>query len=386
MLNRIHVIVLDSAGIGAAPDAADFNDLGCDTFGHISDFGVTLPNMEKLGLGMIKSMKGIKAIPDHKGYAGKLEEKSVGKDTLTGHWELMGVISQTPFPVYEKGFDKELLGKLEAFSGRKIICNLPYSGTDVLRDYGEEHLKTGALIVYTSADSVLQVAAHEEVVPLEELYKFCAYAREITMAPPWLLGRIIARPFLGAPGNFSRTTGRHDYALSPPRETALDYLKNAGLDVIAIGKINDIFNKQGITKAYSTKGNMDGVDKAASVMKEDFTGLSFTNLVDFDMLYGHRRDLSGYAKALEAFDARLPELMGLMREDDLLVLTADHGNDPTFTGTDHTREYVPIIAYSPSMASHGELPIGNFADLAATICDNFGVQSPGGNSFLGHLS
>jgi phosphopentomutase len=337
MLKRIHVIVLDSAGIGASPDAADFNDLGCDTLGHIADYGVKLPNMEKLGLGMIKSMAGIKAVPDHKGYAGELEEKSAGKDTLTGHWELMGVISKTPFPVYEKGFDRELLNDLQAFSGRKIICNLPYSGTDVLRDYGREHMETGALIVYTSADSVLQMAAHEEVVPLAELYKICAYAREITMAPPRLLGRIIARPFLGRPGSFYRTAGRHDYALSPPSETALDRLKSAGLDVIAIGKINDIFNKQGITKAYPTKGNMDGVEKAAAVMRENFTGLSFTNLVDFDMLYGHRRDVAGYARALEDFDARLPELMGLMRPDDLLVLTADHGNDPTFKGTDHTR-------------------------------------------------
>jgi phosphopentomutase len=385
MHKRIHVIVLDSAGIGEAPDACRFGDEGCDTLGHISDYGVSLPNLELLGLGNIKGMKSIRASTRPKGYAGMLLEKSVGKDTLTGHWELMGIVSETAFPVYSNGFDRGLLDQLESFSSRKIICNLPYSGTQVIDDYGAQQLETGALIVYTSADSVLQIAAHEDVIPLEELYRICSYARSITMKPPHLLGRIIARPYKGEPGSFYRTAGRHDYALSPPGKTALDHLKDAGFNVIAIGKINDIFNKQGITKAYPSKSNMDCVDKAISVLQEDFKGLSFTNLVDFDMVYGHRRDVAGYAKALEEFDARLPEIEAVMKNDDLLILTADHGNDPAFKGTDHTRELVPILAYSPLMAKSGALPLGHFSDLAATICDNFNVFYPHGESFLRKL-
>ncbi|MDR1541061.1 MAG: phosphopentomutase [Clostridiales bacterium] len=382
MYKRIHLIVLDSVGIGEAPDAADFGDAGCDTLGHISDFGLHVPNMEQLGLGVIRHLKSVKKSDDHKGYCGKLEERSAGKDTLTGHWELMGIISMTPFPVYTNGFDQDLLGKIEEFSGRKCICNLPYSGTAVLDDYAARQLASGDLIVYTSADSVLQIAAHEDVIPLGELYRICKFAREITMKPPHLLGRIIARPYKGEPGNFFRTSGRHDYALSPPDKTALDFLKGSGLDVISIGKINDIFNGCGITASNPTKSNMDGVDKLLHIMEEDFSGLCFANLVDFDMVYGHRRNVPGYAKALEDFDSRLPEIYSRLKEDDLLILTADHGNDPAFTGTDHTREYVPLLAYSPGMKKSGSLPLGSFADVGASICENFRVSSREGSSFL----
>lgn len=375
MYKRIHIIVMDSVGVGELPDAALFEDSGCNTLGHISETsGLNIPNLENMGIGVLNPLKTVNATVPQKGYITKLAEVSNGKDTMTGHWELMGLLTKKPFPVYPNGFPAELIKEIEKFSGRKVLCNLPYSGTKVIDDYGINQLETGALIVYTSADPVLQIAAHEEIIPLEELYSICKYVRSITAAPPWLLGRIIARPFIGKPGKFLRTANRHDYAVSPHGKTALDYLNDGGFDVIAIGKIGDIFNMQGITSSIPTKSNMDGIDKLLSVMKQDFNGISFLNLVDFDAMYGHRRDPGGYAKALEEFDRRLPEVQSLLHPDDLLMITADHGNDPTFKGTDHTREYVPLILYSPSMTDGGILPTGCFSDVAATVCDNFGIS------------
>lgn len=387
MFKRIHLIVLDSVGIGEAPDAEQFGDAGSNTLGHIAEkAGLVIPNMERLGLGTIAPLNGVTALADHYGYATKLEEISVGKDTMTGHWEIAGLNIQKPFRVFPEGFPAELLQQIEEFSGRKIVCNKPYSGTAVIDDYGEHQMKTGDLIVYTSADPVLQIAAHEEIIPLEELYKICQYARDITKDEPYMIGRIIARPYVGEPGNFKRTSNRYDYALDPFGKTVLDSLKDHGKAVIAIGKINDIFNGQGITESVRTKSNMDGVDQLLTVMKQDFTGLSFTNLVDFDALFGHRRDVIGYGQAIDAFDRRLPEIYQGLAEDDLLLITADHGNDPTFPGTDHTREYVPLLAYSKKMQKQGSLPQGYYSDIAATIADNFAVPAPeNGKSFLADL-
>lgn len=387
MFKRIHLIVLDSVGIGEAPDAEQFGDVGSNTLGHIAEkAGLVIPNMERLGLGTIAPLNGVTALADHYGYATKLEEISVGKDTMTGHWEIAGLNIQKPFRVFPEGFPAELLQQIEEFSGRKIVCNKPYSGTAVIDDYGEHQMKTGDLIVYTSADPVLQIAAHEEIIPLEELYKICQYARDITKDEPYMIGRIIARPYVGEPGNFKRTSNRHDYALDPFGKTVLDSLKDYGKAVIAIGKINDIFNGQGITESVRTKSNMDGVDQLLTVMKQDFTGLSFTNLVDFDALFGHRRDVIGYGQAIDAFDRRLPEIYQGLAEDDLLLITADHGNDPTFPGTDHTREYVPLLAYSKKMQKQGSLSQGYYSDIAATIADNFAVPAPeNGKSFLADL-
>lgn len=387
MFKRVHLVVLDSVGIGEAPDAEKFGDLGSHTLGHIAkEAGLKIPEMERLGLGTVEPLKGVDAVSNHKGYATKLEEISVGKDTMTGHWEIMGLNIQTPFRVFPEGFPQELLDKISEFSGRGIVCNKPYSGTAVIDDYGEHQMKTGDLIIYTSADPVMQIAAHEDVIPLDELYRICEYAREITKEDPYMIGRIIARPYLGEPGNFTRTANRHDYALDPFGKTVLDSLKEAGKDVIAVGKINDIFNGQGITDSVRTKSNMDGVDQLLNVMAKDFTGLSFTNLVDFDALFGHRRDVVGYGKALEDFDARLPEIYEAMQEDDLLLITADHGNDPTFPGTDHTREYVPLLAYSKKMTGQGKLAQGHYADISATIAENFGVKATeNGESFLKEL-
>ena len=384
MFKRVHLIVMDSVGIGEAPDAAQFNDVGSDTLGHIAEtVGLKIPHLEQLGLGTIRPLEGVEAVADHQGYATKLEEVSVGKDTMTGHWEIMGLNIQKPFRVFPEGFPPELLQQIEAFSGRKVVCNLPYSGTEVLDDYGPGQMETGDLIIYTSADPVLQIAAHEEVIPLEELYRICEYVREITKDEPYMIGRIIARPYLGEPGNFKRTSNRHDYALDPFGKTVLDSLKDNGKDVIAVGKINDIFNGQGITETVRTKSNMDGVDQLLNVMDKDFTGLSFTNLVDFDALYGHRRDPQGYAQAIEDFDQRIPEILAALKEDDLLIITADHGNDPTFPGTDHTREYVPLLVFSKNMKASGALPQGYFADISATIAENFNVpQTENGKSFL----
>ncbi|EGA89599.1 phosphopentomutase [Planococcus donghaensis MPA1U2] len=387
---RVHLVVLDSVGIGEAPDAEAYGDKGSDTLGHIAESvgGLNMPNMENLGLGNIVSVKGLANVDSPAAYYGKLQEASVGKDTMTGHWEIMGLNIDTPFKVYPGGFPKELIEQLEEKTGRKVIGNKPASGTEILDELGQEHMETGAIIVYTSADPVLQIAAHEEIIPLEELYRICEIARELTLAPEYLVGRIIARPFLGEPGAFKRTSNRHDYALAPFDRTVMNELKDGGKDVIAIGKIDDIYNGAGVTKAIRTKDNMDGMDKLVQVVKEDFNGLSFLNLVDFDALYGHRRNPQGYGDALEAFDVRLPEVLENMQQDDLLIITADHGNDPTFPGTDHTREYVPLLAYSPRFTGGKELETGKtFADIGATIAENFSVEMPKfGTSFLSRIN
>ena len=389
--NRIHVIVLDSVGTGEAPDSAQFDDFGVDTLGHIAKEkgGLKLPNLAKLGLSNIRSIEGVPVAEQPLAYYGKMQEKSVGKDTMTGHWELMGLYIDTPFRVFPDGFPEELITKIEVFTGRKVIGNKPASGTEIIKELGEEQLKTGALIVYTSADSVLQIAAHEEVIPLDELYKICEYCREITRDDPYMLGRIIARPFIGSnAGNFERTSNRHDYALKPFGATVMNHLQDAGLDSIALGKIKDIYDGEGVTDAVRTKSNMDGMDKFIDMLDRDFHGLSFINLVDFDALYGHRRDPIGYGDALETFDTRLPEVLEKLRENDLLLITADHGNDPTYKGTDHTREYVPLLAYSKRFTGGKNLGIrGTFADLGATIAENFQVKMPDyGTSFLSELN
>ncbi|MGE8000904.1 phosphopentomutase [Lysinibacillus sp. NPDC093190] len=386
---KIHVVVLDSVGIGEAPDAADFGDVGSHTLGHIAEKmnGLTMPHMESYGLANIEPLQGMLATDKPKAYYGKMQEASVGKDTMTGHWEIMGLNIDKPFKVYPEGFPTELIAELEKRTGRKVLCNKPASGTQVIDDFGKEHMETGAIIVYTSADPVLQIAAHEEIIPLEELYKICEIARELTLQPEYLVGRVIARPFIGTPGNFTRTSNRHDYALKPFGRTTMNVLKDAGLDVIAIGKISDIFNGEGVTDAVRTKNNTDGMDKFAEVVRRDFHGISFLNLVDFDANFGHRRDPLGYGNALQEFDVRLPEITEAMTEDDLLIITADHGNDPTFPGTDHTREYVPLIVYSPRFNGGNELTLREtFADIAATVAENFKVEAPEfGKSFLNDL-
>lgn len=388
---RIHVIVMDSVGIGEAPDAAEFDDVGADTLGHIakSNGGLKLPNMARLGLSHIREIDGVERTEHPLAYYGKMQEASRGKDTMTGHWEIMGLCIDTPFRVFPDGFPDELIARIESKTGRKVIGNKPASGTEIMAELGEEQMKTGALIVYTSADSVLQIAAHEEIIPLEELYEICEFCREITRDDPYMLGRIIARPFVGEPGSFTRTANRHDYALKPFGRTTMNELKDQGYDVIALGKISDIYDGEGITKAIRTKSNQDGMDKLVETLDESFNGISFLNLVDFDALYGHRRDPHGYAEALEAFDARLPEVLDKLTDDDLLIITADHGNDPTYKGTDHTREYVPLLVYSPRFVNGGA-PLAlrqTFADIGASIADNFKIQMPAyGTSFLQELS
>ncbi|RDU34996.1 phosphopentomutase [Neobacillus piezotolerans] len=386
---RIFLIVMDSVGIGEAPDAEKFGDKGADTFGHIAEAmnGLNMPNMEKLGLSNIREIKGIEKQQQPLAYFTKMQEASNGKDTMTGHWEIMGLNIQTPFRVFPEGFPDELLSDLEAKTGRKIIGNKPASGTAILDELGKEHMETGALIVYTSADSVLQIAAHEEIVSLDELYNICEIARELTLDEKYMVGRIIARPFIGEPGNFKRTANRHDYALKPFGRTVMNELKDSGFDVLAIGKISDIYDGEGVTKSLRTVSNMDGMDKLADTLGMDFTGLSFLNLVDFDALYGHRRDPEGYGKALEEYDARLPEVFEKLNDDDLLIITADHGNDPVHPGTDHTREYVPLLVYSKRMDGGNELAVRKtFADIGATVAENFGVKMPEhGESFLGDL-
>lgn len=385
---RIHLVVLDSVGIGEAPDAEEFGDLGSHTLGNIAKTaGLKLAHMTQMGLANIAPLEGLNPVDEAKAYYTKLEEVSAGKDTMTGHWEIMGLRIDQPFRVFPEGFPEELLDKIREFSGRGIVGNIPASGTEIIDDFGPHQLETGDLIIYTSADSVLQIAAHEDVIPLDELYRICEYAREITLEDPYMIGRIIARPYVGEVGNFTRTSNRHDYALDPFGDTTLDYLKENNYDVISIGKINDIFNGQGITESIRTKSNMDGVNQLIKVMQKDFTGLSFTNLVDFDAIYGHRRNPEGYAQALEDFDARMPEIYSHLKEDDLLIITADHGNDPTYPGTDHTREYVPILVYSSSFKNPGKLQAQYFSDIAATISDNFNVpQTENGSSFLEHLN
>ncbi|MFX0559325.1 phosphopentomutase [Tepidibacillus infernus] len=386
---RISLIVLDSLGIGELPDAEKFGDQGTNTFAHIADKlnGLIIPHLEKMGLGNIYPIKGVNNIEDPIAAFGKMKEVSVGKDTMTGHWEIMGLKVNIPFKTYPNGFPNSLIKAFEEKIGRKVIGNKPASGTEIIEELGEEQMKIGAVIVYTSADSVFQIAAHEDVVPLNELYQICEIAREMTLNDEYAVGRVIARPFIGSPGSFKRTPNRKDYSVKPPAKTVMNHLVENGFDSIAVGKIADIYANEGVTKALKSKSNMDGVDKTIEGLKTDFNGLIFTNLVDFDMLYGHRRDPIGYGKAIEEFDQRLPELIDALQDDDLLIITADHGNDPTHTGTDHTREYVPLLVYSKLLKGGINLGIRKtFADVGATVADNFGVQLPEhGISFLDDL-
>lgn len=372
-MKRVFLIVLDSFGIGTAPDSADFGDAGADTLGSIRRSAkFSAENMKKLGLFNIDGIKG--GIDAPAGAYARMTECSRGKDTIIGHWEMCGVISEQPLPTFPDGFPEELLEKLSAAWGRGILCNKPYSGTQVIADYGREHIGTGKLIVYTSADSVLQIAAHESVVPIEELYRDCEIAREICRGK-YGVGRIIARPFEGE-YPYKRTSRRHDFALEPPHKTTLDLLKDAGLDVIAVGKINDIFAGQGVTDAIKTSGNADGMEKTMALLDRDFHGFAFVNLVDFDMVYGHRRDIDGYAAATAAFDAWLGGFRAKMRPDDLLLITGDHGCDPGFTGTDHTREYTPLLAAGAAVRPGSLGTRTSFADIGATVADIFGVPNP----------
>ncbi|WEK55629.1 MAG: phosphopentomutase [Candidatus Cohnella colombiensis] len=386
---KITVIVLDSVGIGELPDAADYGDVGSHTLGHIADRvkGLALPNLRRLGLANIAQLADWSPQENPMGYYSKMAEVSVGKDTMTGHWELMGLRLDTPFRTFTDGFPAELLAAFEEETGRAVIGNKAASGTEILDELGEEQMRSGAWIVYTSADSVFQLAAHEEIIPLEELYDACRIARRLTMEDRFSVGRVIARPYIGQPGSFKRTPNRHDYAVKPPANTILNELMNNGLDVIAIGKINDIFSGEGITLAYPTKSNEDGIQVTLREMQADHNGFIFTNLVDFDSLYGHRRDPEGYGRALEQFDQALPDLLAATGPEHLLIITADHGNDPIHPGTDHTREYVPLLMYSPAFESAGALDVrSSFADIAATIADNFGVDfKTHGTSFLNLL-
>lgn len=369
-LERVTVIVLDSVGIGELPDAAEFGDAGSNTLGHIAEAsnGIALPNMEKLGLGNLTDIKGVPKTSSPQGAYGKANEASKGKDTTTGHWEIGGVILEKPFPTYPNGFPKVVLDEIEKRTGRKILCNMPYSGTDVLDDFGDEQLETGAWILYTSADPVLQIAAHEEKIPLKELYEACKIALEICgeHSP---VARVIARPYIGSgKGNFKRTSNRHDYSIEPPKDTILDKIKASDLDVIAIGKTSDIFSGKGITESKGTnKDNKDGIIKTIHALKDDTKGLIFTNLVDFDMLYGHRRNVKGYKDALEEFDNYLPEIISNLKDKEILIITADHGCDPTYKGTDHTREYIPILVYGKGIRNVDLGIRPTFADIAATI-------------------
>ena len=382
---RIHLIVMDSVGIGEAPDAAAFNDEGAHTLKHtLEGFKESLPNLERLGLGNITDLPVVHKVDHPEAFYTKLSEASVGKDTMTGHWEMMGLNIMQPFKVYPNGFPEELIKQIEEMTGRKVVANKPASGTAIIDELGEHQMKTGDLIVYTSADPVLQIAAHEDIIPLEELYDICEKVREITKDPKYLIGRVIARPYVGEPGNFTRTSNSHDYALKPFGHTVMNELKDIGYDVIAIGKINEIFDGEGVTEAIRTKSNMDGMDQLINVTQKAFNGMSFLNLVDFDALYGHRRDKEGYAQAIKDFDNRLPELIANLDEDDLVIITADHGNDPIAPGTDHTREYIPVLMYSPKINHGHELSSDEtFSSIGATIADNFNVELPKfGKSYL----
>lgn len=381
--NRVFVIVLDSLGIGPMADSARFDDAGADTLGHISETveHLDIPNLQRLGLANLKPLKQVKPAEHPEGYFMAMNEASNGKDTMTGHWEMMGIRTDKPFITFtEHGFPKELIDELEKRCGRTIIGNKAASGTEILEELGEQEVNEGKLIVYTSADSVLQICGNEETMGLETLYHYCEIARELTMRDEWRVGRVIARPYVGKKrGEFKRTSNRHDYALKPTGPTALNALKDAGYDAISVGKINDIFVGEGITESNHSDSSVHGMQQTIDIAKRDFKGLCFTNLVDFDALWGHRRNPVGYGEEIEKFDKKLGELLPLLREDDLLILTADHGNDPTYKGTDHTREQVPFIAYSPSDTESGKLDTSDtFAVIGATIADNFGVRMPEG--------
>lgn len=391
--NRIFIIVVDSLGVGALNDAPDYGDANTDTLGHISqNVGeFKIPNLQKLGIANLHGLKQVAPVSRPMGYYTKLNEASTGKDTMTGHWEMMGLHITKPFRTFtETGFPEELLEELSRRTGRVIIGNKSASGTEILDELAEEEIAEGHMIVYTSADSVLQICGNEETFGLEELYRCCEIAREITMKDEWKVGRVIARPYVGRRrGEFKRTSNRHDYALKPYGRTALNALKDAGFDVISVGKIFDIFDGEGITESNKSKSSVHGMEQTIEIAKRDFEGLCFVNLVDFDALWGHRRNVQGYADELERFDEKLGELLNLLKEDDLLIITADHGNDPTHTGTDHTREKVPFLAYSPAMRDNGELEEAQtFAVIGATVTDNFGVEMPEntiGSSLLNQL-
>lgn len=380
---RIFTIVLDSLGIGAMPDSEKYGDIRVDTLGHIAEKkeNFRIPNLQKLGIANLHKLKNIPEAERPMACYMKLQERSCGKDTMTGHWEMMGLHVTKPFKTFtENGFPPELIRELEQRTGRTIIGNKSASGTEILEELAEQEIREGKLIVYTSADSVLQICGNEETMGLENLYHYCEIARELTMRDEWKVGRVIARPYTGKKkGAFKRTANRHDYALKPYGKTALDSLKEAGLSVISVGKIYDIFDGQGLTESNKSKSSVHGMEQTTDIAKRDFTGLCFTNLVDFDALWGHRRNVQGYAEELERFDEKLGVLLSMLREDDLLILTADHGNDPTYTGTDHTREQVPFLAYSPSMKEGKNLGVSDtFAVIGATIADNFGVAMPEG--------
>ena len=374
-MKRIFLFVLDSVGIGELPDAAEYGDAGTNTLAAAATSPYFhMPNMKKLGLFNIDGVSCYEKTDRPEAAIARMKESSKGKDTTIGHWEIAGIVSDKPLPTYPNGFPQELLDAYCEKTGRGVLCNKPYSGTEVIKDYGDEHVKTGALIVYTSADSVFQVAAHEEVVPLEELYQCCHQARELRQGEHGV-GRVIARPFIGTSGNYTRTAHRHDYSLPPQGVTMLDLLKDAGRDVIAVGKINDIFAGRGITEYTYTESNAHGIDKTLAMMEKDFHGLCFTNLVDYDMLYGHRRDIDGYAKALSYFDEKLPEFLSGMGEDDVLMVTADHGCDPSYKlSTDHTREYTPFVMYGKKIKPVNYGTRDTFADIAATVLDLLGVD------------
>ena len=386
-MKRVFLIVLDSFGIGEMPDANLYGDVGSNTLKAVSQSEYfSLPNMKKLGLFNIDGVDCCEKEVDPKGSFARLFEASKGKDTTIGHWEMAGIKSDKPLPTYPNGFPQDVIEQFERLTGRKTLCNMPYSGTDVIRDYGEEHVKTGALIVYTSADSVFQIAAHEEVIPLEQLYKYCEIAREI-LNEDHGVGRVIARPFVGQYPNFQRTSNRHDFSIVPPKLTMLDQLYENKKDVLAVGKINDIFAGKGITEFVRTKNNDDGIEKIIDFTHKEFEGLCFINLVDFDMLYGHRNDVDGYAKALTKFDSCIPEIIENLRQEDILMITADHGCDPSTPSTDHSREYVPLLIYGNNVISGNNLgTLQSFSDVGASILDYFNIDKKiSGKSFCNNI-
>ena len=388
MSRRAIIIVLDSVGIGEMPDAGDYGDLGSYTLGNIADFrgGLHLPHLQKLGLGNIEQIMGVPAIHQPEGCYGKMAEKSVGKDTTTGHWEMAGVILERALPTFPNGFPKDFIQRYESAIGREVLGNEVASGTEIIQRLGEEHVKTGKPIVYTSADSVFQVAAHEEILPLSELMRICQIARDM-LTDEMQVGRVIARPFLGTVGTYYRTPNRHDFAMLPPHKILLESVQERGLEVCAVGKIKDIYAGRGVTDFVTSKGNMESVDKTLAYMKKVEKGLIMSNLVDFDMLYGHRNDAEGYARALEEFDARLPELYAALRPEDMLIITADHGCDPTILGTDHTREYVPLLVYGLNLLHGASLGVrSSFSDLGATVAEYLGTeQIVNGKSFYAEI-
>lgn len=380
---RLFLIVLDSVGVGEAPDAAKFGDEGSNTMRAAVEAGADLPNLRRLGLFNMDGMDWAEPEEAPIGAFGRMQEASMGKDTTIGHWEIAGVVSPKPLPTFPDGFPPEIISNYEKLTGRKVICNKPYSGTQLLLDYGREHVETGALMVYTSADSVFQVAAHEDIVPIEELYHDCELAREM-LTGDYAVGRVIARPFVGEYPNYTRTARRHDYSLQPPRDTMLNDLESAGFECIGVGKISDIFAGSGITQQIRTQNNTDGIEKTLGLLENDFEGICFVNLVDFDMVYGHRNDAPGYARALMEFDQALPKIMEQMGEDDLLIITADHGCDPSTPSTDHSREYTPMLAWGKKIRAGANLGTRTtFADIGATVLEYFGLENgTDGKSFL----